>query len=396
VTHPIPLSRVCKATALALAVLITGCVATPTTPIRTPSFAEVTGETASKLVDEAMDALVALYPPASTEVNLWNAAPAPSDAGTAFGALLSRELRHAGYAMVVSPSVDASRSTAGAIDLAYVVDQPAPGLYRMQLTYGGQTLTRAFVAKGAEVMPAGAWTRRMPDGSPPPQAFAPNKTWRQQRLQEPAEALVAAPAVPSARAGAGKEAIASSNAPQGTPAAAVEASAQPVSAAQTSSAASQAAAELAAVKARMDALAGELERVKATAHSVPAAAPSTPSTPQGEMNQPASSVATAPGAASKPPSEASAQEIDTWDIANTSLRETLQRWTSRSGVKLQWDSQADVDMGAAMRGTTFKGSLKEAIGALAQRLGDVGSSPIGIRFTDKGAVLKVYDLEASS
>ena len=389
----IPTNHVWKAATLALAALITGCVATPSGPVPTPSFAEVSGETANKLVDEAMDALVALYPPASTEVNLWDAAPATGGAGSSFGTVLARELRHAGYAMVVSPSAAASRSTAGAIDLAYVVDHPAPGLYRMQLTYGGQSLTRAFVSKGAEVIPAGAWTRRMPDGSPPPQAFAPNKTWRQQRLQEPAEAIAAVRAVSSPEPATAKEAPASTNFMQPAPAAAAGTPPQAVSSAPSSSAPSPSAAELAAVKARMDALAGELERVKAAAQAAPVAAPSTP---QGETNQLAPNVAGVAAAASTPRTEVGPPEADTWDVADTSLRETLKRWTSRSGVTLQWDSQADIDMGAPMRGTTFRGSLKEAIGALAQRLGDVGSSPIGIRFTDKGAVLKVYDLEASS
>ena len=121
-----------------------------------------------QLADDAARQLHMLYPPATTHLELRQA----SD--DSFGRLLVELLRNGGYALQESRPVTsaatvpgtttpaaAAGNTAAGVQLNYVLDTIAsPKLYRLTLTLGSQTLTRAYIAHSDAIHPAGAWVRK--------------------------------------------------------------------------------------------------------------------------------------------------------------------------------------------------------------------------------------------
>lgn len=117
-----------------------------------------------QLANAAVQQLLVLYPPGSTRFVLQQAT---SDA---FGQPLEAALRARGYALQEfkapakasgeAPAAAGSGASAGT-PLGYVLDQAAgPGLYRIGLALGSQTLTRVFQAHEGQLVPAGAWVRK--------------------------------------------------------------------------------------------------------------------------------------------------------------------------------------------------------------------------------------------
>ncbi|VTU46201.1 conjugal transfer protein TrbH (plasmid) [Variovorax sp. SRS16] len=132
----------------------------------TGNFApNVPAEANARFVVDSLTQLTALYPPAHTQLNL------EQKAEDAFGVSLVEALRAKGYAVLeFKPLAEdrflwsSARSAAGQHDglgLSYVVDQPGAGdIYRVVLTVGGRTLTRAYLAHNQTALPAGAWLRK--------------------------------------------------------------------------------------------------------------------------------------------------------------------------------------------------------------------------------------------
>ena len=124
------------------------------------------------LADDAVKQLAALYPPATTRLDLQQATP------DAFGSRLVESLRARGYALLefkpgaktaALPSTSTSTATATATDrgagagkpLRYIVDQLDANLYRLTVRVGEQSITRAYLAaQGGTWRPAGAWVRK--------------------------------------------------------------------------------------------------------------------------------------------------------------------------------------------------------------------------------------------
>lgn len=290
--------------AAAVLALLGGC-ASVSNP--NASYSESTPAIDAALAPEAVDALMALYPPASTEFSLLHANGKAADG---FGARLNSELRQAGYAVLDGSAKSMPAPQDAQLSLTYVVDQPVPGIYRLSLATGGLTLARAYRVRGNEVGPAGAWVRRLPEGVSEAEPFVPVA---RRRLQSSAAVNVPAATTPVAP-------------PQ------------------------------------------------LVAAAVPASVSST-----------AAEVITT----TKAPT--------TWPIkSEKTLRAVLDRWAALGSVRLQWDSDRDLPVSDEARKATYTGSLRQAIGALAGQLGDVAIPPLGIRFIDNGAAVRVYDLEEAS
>lgn len=77
-----------------------------------------------------------------------------------------------------------------------------------------------------------------------------------------------------------------------------------------------------------------------------------------------------------------------------SLHEIVGKWAALAGVKLVWESKSDHPVSDAVRGASYSGSLREALGQLAGQYGEF-KTPIGMKFLEKGSVLRVYDMVAA-
>lgn len=113
------------------------------------------------MADDAAKQLVAVYPPASTQLDLQHATQ------DAFGVALVESLRIKGYAILeFKPtaqvaSIVTNEPANTSKPLRYVVDQAESNLYRLTLLVGNQSLTRAYAtAQNGALYPAGAWLRK--------------------------------------------------------------------------------------------------------------------------------------------------------------------------------------------------------------------------------------------
>ena len=99
----------------------------------------------------AADAIIQLnrlYPPGGSRIGI--------DESGAFGKLLEEGMRRHGYAVVGmrrGAPIDPI-----ALPLRYVVDQPLPGMYRVTLHVGLQTISRGYRAAGAKIVPTAMWS----------------------------------------------------------------------------------------------------------------------------------------------------------------------------------------------------------------------------------------------
>lgn len=114
----------------------------------------------SGIADDAAARLIASYPPAHTRFALQHAAQ------DGFGTGLLARLRAQGYAVAEfsdqgSAAAPPQPSSADAIALRYVLDMaPPPGLARLTLYAGSESLSRAYLLEGGAARPASAWIRR--------------------------------------------------------------------------------------------------------------------------------------------------------------------------------------------------------------------------------------------
>lgn len=152
-----------KIVTLALLATLAGCASKPY-----GNFAENASLTTNQtLAADTAKQLMAVYPPASTRLNLVHEAP------DAYGRTLVSTLRAKGYALQEitdqQPKGEAPKPIKAAtvypagpgLSMSYVIDNPPEtNLYRVTVTVGYQSLTRAYVAQNNTVQPAGAWTRK--------------------------------------------------------------------------------------------------------------------------------------------------------------------------------------------------------------------------------------------
>jgi hypothetical protein len=138
------MSRIINAAVLALA--LAGCAIPGTAPPQ-GNFLPA-GIDQSRLAADAVRQIVAVYPPARIRLALQQPADDP------FGAALLQGLRASGYVVQ-----EAGKAPEGALPLRYVADQAGP-LYRVMVAVGSQSLSRAYVAQGNALVPAGAWARK--------------------------------------------------------------------------------------------------------------------------------------------------------------------------------------------------------------------------------------------
>ena len=149
---------------------LAGCASTGSQSLG--NFSEASAAVQQQLAEAAARQLVALHPPGNTRFAL------QQPTADAFGEPLAAALRARGYALE-DFKAQASESVAGGegataaaaapvatahsagIPLGYVLDQAAgPGLHRISLVVGHQTLTRVYQAHEGQLVPAGAWVRK--------------------------------------------------------------------------------------------------------------------------------------------------------------------------------------------------------------------------------------------
>ena len=106
-----------------------------------------------RIAADTVKQLVALYPPARTRFHLGQPTP------DAYGSALVEVLRAKGYALVEFK--EAAPATVPGLSLHYVLDAAAsPNLYRVTVTVGQKSLSRAYLAQNDRAAPAGAWVRK--------------------------------------------------------------------------------------------------------------------------------------------------------------------------------------------------------------------------------------------
>jgi len=151
---------------------LAGCAANG--PKSLGNFSDAPAAVQQQLADAAARQLVALHPPGNTRFVL------QQPTSDSFGQPLAAALRARGYALedfkadaaAAGPGAAGEGTTAAAaspqaaapatgIPLGYVLDQAAgPGLHRISLVVGSQTLTRVYQAHDGQLVPAGAWVRK--------------------------------------------------------------------------------------------------------------------------------------------------------------------------------------------------------------------------------------------
>lgn len=142
---------------------LAGCAATGSKSLG--NFSDAAAPVQQQLAQAAAKQLIALYPPGQTRFEL------QQPMSDAFGQPLAAALRASGYALqdfnaqaaapeaAGTPAVSAA--PAAGLPLGYVLDEAAgPGLYRIGLLVGNQTLTRVYQAHEGQLVPAGAWVRK--------------------------------------------------------------------------------------------------------------------------------------------------------------------------------------------------------------------------------------------
>jgi len=118
------------------------------------NFAKVPVSLNKAIINDSINRLVALYPPAHTRFHL------KQPIKDSFGVSLIELLRQKGYSINES-SMQAGPQGEKNVDLYYLLDEPIKGtLYRITLTVGKQSLSRAYTLKKGTFTPVGFWVRK--------------------------------------------------------------------------------------------------------------------------------------------------------------------------------------------------------------------------------------------
>ena len=132
--------------AVLLLIALSGCVRTPA-----PYGTFIEGEGQAAIASDTVAQLVEIYPPAKTSFAL----PQPA-AEDAFGAALVKGLRAEGYAISIYAPIKGRQPETEGAKLIYVLDNAGDNLY-VTLRIGKQVLSRAYLRRGGELLPAGYW-----------------------------------------------------------------------------------------------------------------------------------------------------------------------------------------------------------------------------------------------
>ena len=152
--------------------LVVGCASTgmapPSKTYGNHALADAVFNT--RLANDSVRQLEALFTPARTRINVAQATP------DAYGQALIALLREKGYAVmeagaapppIATTATDratesaASPAAPASFDLHYLIDRPGAGeLYRLTLDIGQQSLSRAYLVTLDGTQAAGAWTRK--------------------------------------------------------------------------------------------------------------------------------------------------------------------------------------------------------------------------------------------
>ena len=143
--------------AVLIAINLTGCASKPTPAIYGNFIPPTAAADGKMMAEDVAKKLVALYPPASTRINLQQTTT------DTFGAALVSALRTKGYALAEfksQPAADGPVKT-GDIAIAYLLDQPLdPGQYRVTVYINTQSISRIYQSKDGDTAPAGYWIRK--------------------------------------------------------------------------------------------------------------------------------------------------------------------------------------------------------------------------------------------
>lgn len=129
-----------------LFIALSGCVRTPA-----PYGNLIQGGGQAAIATDTVAQLVALYPPAKTSFAL--SQPAAEDV---FGAALVKGLRAEGYAISIYAPIKGQQPETEARKLSYLLDNAGDNVY-ISLRIGQQALSRAYLRRGGELLPAGYW-----------------------------------------------------------------------------------------------------------------------------------------------------------------------------------------------------------------------------------------------
>ena len=145
-----------------LAGFLAGCV-TQGSYGRYGNFAEaLPAAYSAQMVDDTVNRLSTLYPPANTRFTLRQQPVDP------FGAALIGKLRERGYA-VMEPLMQPGQTRVkdaevpqpvSGSDLRYVVDQLGATQYLVTVQVGSQSISRAYRAAADSLTPDGYWVRK--------------------------------------------------------------------------------------------------------------------------------------------------------------------------------------------------------------------------------------------
>ena len=105
------------------------------------------------MAEDAVEQIMALYPPAKTRFELKQPTP------DAFGMGLASGLRKQGYALM---EFHRDETTTSAMPLRYVLDKTGgeASLCRLTIMIGDQSLTRPYRLQNSTVVPAGYWAHK--------------------------------------------------------------------------------------------------------------------------------------------------------------------------------------------------------------------------------------------
>lgn len=135
---------------LLLTVTLLGCAT-----VQQGSFTPTPVTLNKAITKDCINRLLALYPPARTRFHIKQIVK------DSFGVSLIEGLRQKGYSINESSIHGTSTQEAQNVALYYVVDEPIKGtLYRVTLTVGQQSLSRAYKIKNGLFTPLGFWVRK--------------------------------------------------------------------------------------------------------------------------------------------------------------------------------------------------------------------------------------------
>lgn len=131
----------------ALVLVLSGCASTQ----QYGAFTEAPAGYRDVMAIDAVNQLAYIYPPASTRLSM---VLEPTDS---FGQALIERLRLSGYAVLESPSIAAGTAEKR---IGYVLDTLGDNTYRLMITIGKSSLSRAYTNDGQKFTPNGLWAQK--------------------------------------------------------------------------------------------------------------------------------------------------------------------------------------------------------------------------------------------